>query len=63
MENNINFEVALARLEEITKKLENGSATLDESVKLFEEGVSLVRYCNEQIENAKLRVLKVNTEE
>ena len=63
MENNINFEVALARLEEITKKLENGSATLDESLKLFEEGVSLVRYCNEQIENAKLRVLKVNTEE
>ena len=55
----MSFETALARLEEITRMLEGGSATLDESLKLFEEGVMLVRFCNEKIEDAKLRVLKV----
>ena len=63
MENEMSFEKALLRLEEITRMLESGSATLDESLKLFEEGVVLVRLCNSQIENAKLRVLKVNTSE
>ena len=63
MENEMSFEKALLRLEEITKMLESGSATLDESLKLFEEGVVLVRLCNSQIENAKLRVLKVSTSE
>ncbi len=59
MDNNIDFEVALARLEEITCQLEGGTASLDDSLKLFEEGVLLVRLCNEKLENAKLRVLKV----
>ena len=63
MENEMSFEKALLRLEEITKMLENGSATLDESLKLFEEGVALVRLCNSRLDNAKLRVLKVNTNE
>ena len=63
-ENNMTFEAALLRLEEITKALEGGSATLDESLKLFEEGVGLVRFCNEKLEGAKLRILKVSgTEE
>ena len=59
MDNNIGFEAALARLEEITRQLEGGAASLDDSLKLFEEGVMLVRLCNEKLENAKLRVLKV----
>ena len=63
MENELNFESALARLEQITKELESGSASLDDSLKLFEEGVTLVRFCNEKLENAKLRVLKISTGE
>ena len=59
MDNNIGFEAALARLEEITRQLEAGAISLDDSLKLFEEGVALVRLCNERLENAKLRVLKV----
>jgi len=62
-ENNLNFEAALVRLEEITRVLESGSVSLDDSLKLFEEGVGLVRFCNEKLENAKLKVLKVNTSE
>ena len=60
---NMTFETALLRLEEITKALEGGLATLDESLRLFQEGVALVRFCNEKLEGAKLRVLKVNTGE
>ena len=63
MDNDMTFETALLRLEEITKALEGGSASLDESLKLFEEGVALVRFCNEKLESAKLRVLKVSTGE
>lgn len=37
------FEKSIARLEEIVRALDDGSAPLDESLKLFEEGVGLVR--------------------
>ena len=57
------FEAALQRLEEITRVLETGSVSLDDSLKLFEEGVSLVRFCNEKLESAKLRILKVSNVE
>ena len=42
MENKtMNFEQARSRLEEIVRSLENGSATLDESLKLYEEGTKI----------------------
>lgn len=49
------FEAALARLEEIVKSLEGG-APLDELLGLFEEGVSLVRLCNDRLDNAEKRI-------
>ena len=53
------FEESMGRLEEIVRMLENGTATLDESLKLYEEGISLVRACNTQLDNAekKIRIL------
>jgi len=58
-ENQMTFEAALARLEEIVKLLESGSAPLDESLKMFEEGVALVRFCGGKLDNAeqKLKIL------
>ena len=58
-ENQMTFEAALARLEEIVKLLEGGSAPLDESLKMFEEGVALVRFCGSKLDNAeqKLKIL------
>ena len=50
------FEEALARLEEILAKLERGDGNLDELLGLYEEGVGLIRICNERLENAELRV-------
>ncbi|MBE6673348.1 MAG: exodeoxyribonuclease VII small subunit [Ruminococcaceae bacterium] len=61
MDQELSFEAAMARLEQITKELDSGAASLDDSLKLFEEGVKLVRFCNEKLENAKLRVLKIST--
>lgn len=53
---NMTFEAATARLEEIVKLLEKGSSSLDESLKLYEEGVALVRFCNGALDNAEKRI-------
>lgn len=50
------FERSLARLEEIVRKLENTNLSLDEAMKLFEEGVTLSRDCQKQLEQAEGRV-------
>lgn len=49
----ITFEQALERLENIVASLENGDAPLDESLTLFEEGVKLVKLCNNKLESAE----------
>lgn len=54
--NEMTFEAALARLEVIVKSLESGSAPLDESLSLFEEGVSLVKFCNGCLDSAEQKV-------
>jgi exodeoxyribonuclease VII small subunit len=50
------FEKSLARLEEVVKGLENTDLSLDEAMKLFEEGVKLSRECQKQLEEAEGRV-------
>lgn len=50
------FEAALARLEEIVRLMESGSAPLDKSLSLFEEGVSLVKFCTSELDNAEQKV-------
>ena len=52
----ITFEAAMERLEEITRLLESGAEGLDESLKLYEEGVSLIRLCTQKLESAEQRV-------
>lgn len=53
---NMNFEEAMAKLENEVKKLEGGNMTLDESIATYEEAVKLVRVCNEKLENVERRV-------
>ena len=50
------FEAAMERLEEITRLLESGSEGLDDSLKLYEEGVSLIRLCTQKLESAEQSV-------
>ncbi len=50
------FEAALTRLEEIVQELEKGDIPLDQSLKLFEEGIRLSRICNKRLEDAERKV-------
>jgi exodeoxyribonuclease VII small subunit len=50
------FEAALTRLEEIVKELETGDLPLEQSLKLFEEGIKLSRLCNKRLDDAERRV-------
>ena len=50
------FEAAMARLEEILHILENGGEELDATLKLYEEGITLIRTCTERLENAEQSV-------
>ena len=57
---NLNFEQSLERLDVIVKLLESGNAPLEESMKLYEEGIALVRACNSALERteAKIKLLQ-----
>ena len=55
------FESALERLGEIVEQLEGGEIALDESMKIFEEGGELVKYCLTQLEDAEKKVQKLKT--
>ncbi len=50
------FEDALSKLEKIVSKLEDGEIPLEDSLKLFEEGIRLSRLCNQKLEEAEKRV-------
>jgi len=50
------FEKALARLEEIAERLEGGDLELEASLAAFEEGVLLTRRCAEQLREAERRI-------
>ena len=50
------FEDSLNKLEKIVSKLEDGEIPLEESLKLFEEGIRLSRLCNQKLEEAEKRV-------
>ncbi|HMI49914.1 MAG TPA: exodeoxyribonuclease VII small subunit [Candidatus Saccharimonadales bacterium] len=50
------FERSLARLEEVVRRLESPELSLDDAMKLFEEGVTLSQECQKQLEEAEGRV-------
>lgn len=50
------FEEALARLEEITRELEEGDLPLEKSLKKFDEGIKLAEFCSAQLAEAKAKV-------
>lgn len=52
----MDFEKKLSRLEEIVNKMEKGELALDESLKLFEEGVKLSRECHQKLNDAESKV-------
>ena len=50
------FEAAIAELESIVKKLEEGDMALEQSLALYERGVQLSRFCHARLEDAERRI-------
>lgn len=55
-EKEIQFEEALTRLEAVVNRLESGELPLEESLRLFEEGVYLTKVCTHRLEAAERRI-------
>ena len=55
-ETEIKFEEALTRLEAVVNRLESGELPLEESLRLFEEGVHLTKVCTHRLEEAERRI-------
>ena len=62
MEKEMTFEEAVARLEAIVHTMESGNAQLEEALALFQEGASLVQFCNQKLDSAEQKV-KILTED
>ena len=52
----VTFEAALKQLEEIVQRLERGELPLEESLKLYEEGIRLSRLCHAKLEEAEGKI-------
>ncbi len=56
MAKKIDFEKSLAKLEQVVEKLEAGDQSLEEALKLFEEGIQLTRGCQHALKQAEERI-------
>ena len=56
MSNDMTFETALARREQIVRALESGNVPLEDLIKLFDEGTSLVKFCTGALDKAEEKV-------
>lgn len=55
-QNEMKFELALKRLEEVVEQLENGEVPLEQSIQLFQEGTSLAGFCRERLAWAEQQI-------
>ena len=57
-----NFENNLSKLELIVNKLESGEVGLEESVKLYEEGMQIKKVCDEKLQDIEMQIKKIKIE-
>jgi len=60
--NKVDFEKALSRLQEISELLEQKDTSLNESVKLYEEGIELAKQCYDVLSEAELKITTLQEE-
>ncbi|PGZ96414.1 exodeoxyribonuclease VII small subunit [Bacillus pseudomycoides] len=53
MENKVSFEEAIAKLEQIVSKLEQGDVPLEEAISYFKEGMELSKLCDEKLKDVQ----------
>lgn len=58
-EKSVSFERSIERLDAIVRSLEQGNVPLEQALKLFQEGTSLVKTCDEMLSEAELQVVKL----
>jgi len=58
-----NFEVNLKKLEMIVDKLESGNIGLEESVKLYEEGMKIKKICDKKLKDIEMQIKKIKIED
>lgn len=59
----ISFEEAMKRLESIVETLGEGNLPLEDSLKMFEEGMELCKFCNKKLDEAEYKVEKLMEKE
>ena len=59
-EQNLTFEQAIQRLEQIVTQLEAGEQPLEQSLALYEEGAKLMKQCNALLDKAEQKVTKLH---
>ena len=59
MEDKLTFEQAQSRLEEIVNSLQKGDCTLDDTIKMYDEGLKLAKFCTEKLEKAEQKVMSI----
>jgi exodeoxyribonuclease VII small subunit len=62
-EEGITFEDAMKRLEELVEKLGEGNLSLEDSLKMFQEGMELCKVCNKKLDEAEYKVEKLMEKE
>ena len=62
MDEPVDFEAALAELEELVGRMESGTLSLEDSLKAFERGIKLTRQCQSALRQAELRVKALTQE-
>lgn len=60
MQKNITFETAMKKLAQIVEKLESGELSLEESMKLFEEGSALSAHCYQKLQQAEQKIREID---
>jgi len=56
---NMNFEQALAELEEIVKRIDTGQESLENTISSFERGIALKNFCENKLKEARLKIEKI----
>ena len=59
VDENMTFERAAARIDEIVRQLERGDAPLNESLAMFEEGAGLIKLCGKMLDDAEQTVMRL----
>lgn len=60
MEQSVKFEEAMQKLSDIVEKLEGAEGSLDEMIRLYEEGMTLVKSCERQLDAYETTITRLN---